>query len=140
MKCKPPAMTIKFTPSIFVLPLSRRALQPAGSPPPPLTSLSGSLCAWRAASMTMGTASMATAHDTTRPFMSSPPYDGGCINYAASATQARSAPHLLPGVPPLGCYYGELSPYMSVVRVHKTVGVKVGGARGVLIGGGAPVV
>jgi (E)-4-hydroxy-3-methylbut-2-enyl-diphosphate synthase len=34
----------------------------------------------------------------------------------------------------------EISPQMSLVRLHKTVGVKVGAGPGVQIGGGAPIV
>src|SRR5687768_8115167 len=39
----------------------------------------------------------------------------------------------------LGCYHEKTSPHMSLVRLHKTVGVRVGGVNGIQVGGGAPI-
>src|SRR6184192_777029 len=42
-----------------------------------------------------------------------------------------------PPAPSRRCYHGKFSHYMSLVRLHKTVGVKVGRVQ---VGGGAPIV
>src|SRR5437867_936639 len=42
-----------------------------------------------------------------------------------------------PPTPSRRCYHGKFSHYMSLVRLHKTVGVKVGRVQ---VGGGAPIV
>src|SRR5438132_12734954 len=36
-----------------------------------------------------------------------------------------------------GCYHGQLTAHMNLVRLHKTIGVKVGDVQ---VGGGAPIV
>src|SRR5256885_5443545 len=36
-----------------------------------------------------------------------------------------------------GCYHGQLTAHMNLVRLHKTIGVKVGRVQ---VGGGAPIV
>src|ERR1700687_5183782 len=38
------------------------------------------------------------------------------------------------------CYHEKFFPNMSDVRLHKTVGVRVGAGKGVQVGGGAPIV